>query len=250
MGQFKALEESNVKVNVNYPVILKPVASVEGEKLDIRICYSEDELERALAELKDKKYNRVLVQRYLKKRKEYVLAGSVSRTLKTATVVSNVRQWPPAMGCGSFSEFVTDPEVMDFAENILGILQQIGYEGGVDVEFFRDDSGNYYLNEINWRSSGRNFVSLYTGVHSIWLYYCSVTGEPAYGEQMNKKNGYTMNEATDLRHVVFAGLPFSKWWSDRRRTNSFAIWWRGDMRPVIKEYMMLLLKLFIKRKSG
>lgn len=239
-------EESEKQIRIPYPLILKPVTSVEGQKLDIRICYLREDFISAWVELKKKGYRRVLVQRYLEDRVEYVVEGAVTRTLRTASVVSNIRRWPTDMGCGSFSKFETDPHVLDFAEMLLATLQKMGYEGATDIDFFGDNEGHFYLSEINWRSGGRNFMSLCTGVHSVWQYYCSAIGDPVCGERMNHREGYTMNEATDLRHVVFGSLTFKEWWSDRRRTDGFAIWWGKDMRPVIKEYRILFGKL-IKR---
>lgn len=187
---------------IEFPVILKPVASVEGEKLDIRICRSKEEYGRELEGFFEKGYGRVLVQRYLENRTEYVLAGAVTDRLVTFTVVRNIRQWPIHIGCGSFSEFVCDGAVLDYGRGILEKLSDAGYRGLIDVEFFSGGDGSFYVNEVNWRSSGRNFVSLYTGVHSALQYYLSVTGKPVEGKRVSEKEGYTMVETSDIRHLA------------------------------------------------
>ena len=77
MLESQIIEEFNLIENIKipYPRILKPVASVEGEKLDIAICNNEEEFIKALQKIKKTGYKRILIQQYLGERKEYVLTG-------------------------------------------------------------------------------------------------------------------------------------------------------------------------------
>lgn len=227
---------------VGYPCILKPVASVEGEKNDIKICNCERELYYVIKEILSKKYKRILVQKFLDSRTEYVLTGALDTMVNVFTIVSNIRQWPANMGCGSFSSFVTDEKVLQYGKKCLIALKKAGYSGNLDIEFFLDDRGIFYLNEINWRSSGRNFVSLYTKIYpAVALYNEITTGEER--EEYSIKPGYTMNEATDFRHVLAGNISLWRWLKDMWRTDSFAIWYWRDPLPAFIHYGHLVKEL-------
>lgn len=234
--------------NINYPVILKPVASVEGEKLDIKVCFSREELENSFDLFKQKNYSRVLVQRYLQERIEYVLTGAVAKNFISYTIVSHNRQWPNKTGSGSFSIFEVDELVKKYAEHCLEVIIEKGYEGTIDIEFFKDNQDNFYLNEINWRSSGRNFVSLYTEVYSAYQYYNKITGKRVESKLINEKQGYSMNEATDLRHVLCGRLGCVQWLKDLMKTGSYALWYKKDIKPTVFRYCYLVKELISRKK--
>lgn len=237
----------NIDQQISFPVILKPVMSVEGEKLDITICSDEKEFLDAVNIMKEKGYRRILVQQYLQNRKEYVLTGAVNESIISYTIISNVRRWPISMGCGSFSKFETKEEVLDYGEGILNLIQEVGYSGNIDLEFFEDSYGKFYLNEINWRSSGRNFVSMYTHVYSCFYYYQTLIGETPQQQFINTSGGYTMNESTDLRHVFFGDLSFGDWLRDNKQTHSYSLWYKKDLKPTIYQYRYLIYTM-IKKK--
>ena len=238
---------SNIKSTVKFPVILKPVESIEGEKLDIQVCNNSEELENSLTAFKKKRYKRILIQEYLEERIEYVLTGAVCGELQSFTLVSHIRQWPQNTGSGSFSIFDVSEDSMSYARSCLNILAKEGYCGNIDIEIFRDKDNNFYINELNWRCSGRNFVSLYTEIYSAYQYYNKVVGDTIDGCLVNNKEGYTMNEATDLRHVFFEKMPLGLWLSDLKKVNSFALWDRRDIQPTVMRYLYLLKKMILKK---
>lgn len=225
-----------------YPVILKPVESMEGKKLDITICEDESEYMEAVRELSKKGYTRVLAQPYLKNRQEYLLTGAISKTRFSYTVVHHLRQWPLYMGCGSYSEFVKIPKITNYCADILKKIQQSGYTGLIDIEFFSDEHGQLFLNEINWRSSGGNYVSLYTEVFPAYQYYCDILNESYDKLLENKKPGFRMNEATDIRHVFAGKISLMQWLWDLKRTNSFAVWYHDDTKPFFARIMYYVAK--------
>lgn len=229
-----------------YPVILKPVVSVEGEKADIKICYTREEEESSVHFLVSRGYQRVLRQLYLVDKSEYVLTGAVMPILHKCnfSLVKNVRQWPMFSGTGSFSEFVTSESMLTFCNQVMEKIQKSGYSGLIDIEFFKTREGKIYLNEINWRSSGRNFISLYTEVHSAYWWYCAVINKNYdNGCMIPAKAGYTMNEIADVRHCFKRNISIIKWLLDVKRTNSFAVWNFQDMEPFKAKIIGILRKV-------
>ncbi len=244
----QTLEIAHPVVSLSLPIIIKPLVSAEGNKQDIRICYTQQEMLDVIEEYRHKDYKNALVQTYLSQRTEYVLAGSILNEKFSFTLLSNIRVWPIERGTGCFSKFCLKEDVLRYARMIMQKLLELGYRGPIDIEFFQDDTGQFYLNEINWRSSGRNFVSLYNGVHSAYFYYCACTHTPLpIGESLiNNQEGFSMNEATDLRHVIFRKLPLKTWINNWENTHSFALWYDKDLKPTLVRYFELFLKAFKK----
>jgi predicted ATP-grasp superfamily ATP-dependent carboligase len=229
-------------LKIPLPVILKPVASVEGKKSDISICKTDKDYQSSVDIFRKNGYKRLLVQKYLENKDEYVLTGSIAKELITFDLVKSIRRWPVGNGTGSFSEFVVRNEPIEFGKLVLNKLSEIGYRGPIDIEFFEDKNHFFYLNEINWRSSGRNFVSLYTGNYSGYQYYCKCINYPMDNTKVFRKSGYNMNECTDIRHL-FKGYPLLAWLRDVRKSQSFAYWYNEDLRPAFAQYKHYLFKI-------
>ena len=247
----ESIELENPKIAIPLPIIIKPIVSAEGKKTDIRICFTQEELNDALQYYKQNGYKKALIQKYLVQKKEYVLTGTLFNKTISFSVVKHIRQWPINRGSGSFSKFCTEQKVTQYAKILLKSILNLGYQGPIDIEFFQDNEDTFYLNEINWRSSGRNFVSLYTNVHCEYQYYCYLNNISNDELLINTKEGFSMNEVTDIRHVVFAKLSFLQWNKDRRETKSFTLWYAKDLKPTFIRYIDMFfhgIKNFLKFK--
>lgn len=238
-------------INEEFPVLLKPVAGGEGSKDDITICNTMKEYCEAIEMFKNKKYKRILCQKYLENRLEIVVYGALSKDadLCSYTIIKNIRQWPLSYGVGSFGEIVTDEKTIEFINKICVAVKDSGYDGPIDIEVFQDnDTNEFYISEYNWRPGGRNFTSLGTGVYSIVLWYWVKTGKKIKEfASANIKSCYTMNDATDINHVINKKISFRQWITDFRKSSCHALWNLHDMRPVFIPYISIL-KSAIKRK--
>lgn len=238
-----------------YPVILKPVAGGEGDKHDITICRNESEYIKALERISDKGYTRILRQPYLENRTEYVVLGAISteNEFSSYTILKNIRQWPSQFGVGCFSEYITelsDIKVCNFVKKIISGLEKMGYDSPIDFEMFEDAQGNYYINEFNWRVSGRNFTSIDTGIDSVVWWYKIKTGQSIDKQvYINQKQGYTMKETEDIKNVLFGKIKIKKWVADLKQTSSFSLWDSADLKPVLFQYVKLI-KMFLTRGQG
>lgn len=58
---------------------------------------------------------------------------------------------------------------------------------------------------------------------------------------------YAMNEATDLRHVVYGDLPLKKWIKDFMKVDSFSLWSWKDPIPSLIQYAHLIGEI-VKRR--
>ena len=236
---------------VTFPCIVKPVSSYEGKKSDIRKCVNEEELKLCLKEIfGEKHYRRILVQKFLTFDYELELVGSIHGDVDSFILTKAYRGWPVVGGTNSFFGGSNCKADRKFADYMMDILRSINYSGMFDIELFNID-GNIYLNEINWRNTGNSFAALGTHVHYAVTWYLTVIGEDskALKRYCFDQNQFMMNEATDLRHVVFNKYPFKKWNADRKKTRSFSLWFKGDNKPTWKRYCYLFRKM-IACKNG
>lgn len=87
-------------------------------------------------------------------------------------------------------------------------------------------------------------------MYSVVYWYLNIVGGEYNREKLiNKKFGYTMNEATDLRHVLYSKLAMKEWIDNVKETTSFALWDRRDMIPVLFRYINLMFKFFRRGKD-
>lgn len=231
------------KPPIKYPVILKPVAGGEGHKDDITICYGDEQYKKAIAFFEQKGYDRILCQIYLRDRKEYVAIGALSpqESYISYTVIKNIRQWPANYGVGCFSEYVVTEEILSYVGELFKKLLHEGYDGPIDIELFEGQNGDIYINEFNWRSSGRNFIALDTGVFSnVWWYMLKTNHNIKTQHFINQRSGYTMNEVNDFRNVLSKNIKFIDWLKDRKKTSSYALWFCKDIKPIFYPYGWLL----------
>lgn len=232
----------------NYPVVLKPVCSIEGIKADIKICESQKELQKTRNDLIAKGYDRILIQKYIQTKTEYVVTGAINKGFYSFTIVRHIRQWPVRTGSGSFSRLSIDKNMEEYVTDIIKKISDLGFQGPIDIEIFKDNKDVFYVNEFNWRSSGRNFVSLYNKMYSAYWYYCTIVGLKIPTNTINKLEGYTMSEGVDIRHVLCGNISLLEWLYDVKITQNFALWFRDDKRPAISQYMRYLLMFLLSIK--
>lgn len=248
MATSKIMYEASWKDDIlfmKYPCIVKPVSSYEGLKSDIKKCDNKIQLEEYLTEIfYEKKYKRILVQEFIDFDYEIEFVGAFTPKERSYFFTRTHRGWPIIGGTNSFFSIIKDKELELFSKKVLDAFEELNFSGLFDIEVFRCGD-KILLNEINWRNTGNVFFSLGTNVHYAVIWYGAVTGQNTddllhYNEDVEL---YAMNEATDLRHVVFNGYSFREWNKERRKSKSFALWFKGDNRPTFKRYIQLLCSL-------
>ena len=225
------------------PCILKPVISFEGNKLDICKCNNLEELNNKLIELAKNGYTRILLQEYLRFDCECLYAGCCGSEISYFASCRE-RCWPEIGGTGSFVRIINDNAVKEFADKIIGALKCEGFSGLFDIEVFLIND-RIYLNEINWRNTGRDFMCMGTKVHYAVIWYYSLVGRDASGLKhfFDENIEYAMDESIDLRHVVYGDLSLWKWLKDLKKAKSFSIWYSKDLKPVFFRYLELIKEM-------
>lgn len=245
------LNEFDENKQLDFPIILKPAACGEGSKDDIVICRNMSDMTTAIDILREKNYRRILCQKYLENRTEILAYGAVSKKfdLVSYTVLKNIRQWPESYGVGSYGALILDQHIKEFVNKFYHAIMQFGYDGPLDTEIFKDnDTGNLYVSEYNWRSGGRNYTSLGTGVYSIVLWYLLHNNiDISKYKIINKASGYTMTESTDFNHVINGKITLKQWRKEFKGSLAHALIFKNDIIPAIVP-MVSTIKKWIKER--
>lgn len=231
-----------------YPCILKPVASSEGDKRDIRKCDNEKQLQEILTELNQKKYRRILIQEFLQKDYEMELWGCIPKhSEKIPYFLSrHLREWPVIGGSVSCHQFLLDPSIRKTAEEFLRSIKNYGYTGNIDIELFMVH-GEVYLNEVNFRNSGDIYACFYNKLFYPLIWYLDVIGEDVSEMNTNYTDKYyAMNEFTDCKHVLAGNLSLGKWLYYVKNCKDFAFYFPSDMKPAVMYFLRILERKFFK----
>ena len=223
------------------PYILKPVMTVEGEKLDIEVCADLASYRAAIDKFTTLHYPRILVQRYLSERREFCISGAIMPSGGfDMAVVENLRRWPLNFGIGSFAKLSLEDDVISYARELMSFARDVGYVGPIDIEFFQSKERVFYLNEINWRSSGRNFISFYTGIHPAYDYYLDATNATRQTfARINTRAGLVFSGRGELHLAQEGNLPYRTLLRDMLRANSYSTWFWRDPIPFVSEMTRL-----------
>ena len=240
---------SSLLDNFQFPVILKPAISAKGDKQDISICENLDETKKSFIVLKEKGYESVFVQEYLKVDGEFLLVGFLNKTIINFEAFRVVRKWPLRYGTGSFSSMVYDLNLLNKSENLLSAIEKYGYQGLIDVECLLVNR-MLYLNEINWRNSGGDFRAIKDGFYYAYWYFRAVCSSnykiPCWKAP---SDSYSMVEDADFHHILKKEISLKQWIKDVHKTRNFATFRLDDLKPFIWKNIIPRLSLsFIIRK--
>lgn len=235
-----------------FPCIIKPVVSSEGNKLDISLCRNFNELKRCVKLFTIKEYKRVLVQEFIKKDFEILVFGCITPIKRKPMfcILKKIREWPLVGGTGSYYVSVSKDEyIVNTCRDIISMLIKINYSGMFDIELFYKKN-KLYLNEINFRNSGSGILSVNEGVYYPYVWCLDSVGQNIddFKLQADSESFY-MNEVTDLRHVVYGNLSFKQWFADLRKVEQLLIFDRYDIKPSLYKYGYYLKRAVFHSKD-
>ena len=149
-----------------FPCFLKPLESISGQKMEMGVFGSEEELLPHLEKMQ-KFYSRrkVLLQEYLEIEKEYDLCGvSLDQEIIIPALIEKTRIAGYEKGVTMSGKLIPLEEAGDTKEKITDMLRRYHYTGMFDMEFIKS-KGRMYFNEINFRSGGPNFSYFLNGAN-------------------------------------------------------------------------------------
>lgn len=151
---------------IQYPCFSKPLCSTDGNKYEMSISSSREQLEEKIEALKKKGRKELLVQELLSIDGEYVMEGVCrDQEIVLPAVIQKTCVARKSKGItlsGYLVEFEFLPE--DVRQGILRFLKELHYVGMFDLELIVAN-GTLYFGEINFRSGGPTYVYTLCGAN-------------------------------------------------------------------------------------
>ena len=229
----------NSSINFDMPVIIKPIVSAKGNKMDIKICKTEDEFYKYLDLLYKYSYKKVLVQEFLDYDYEYEIVGfSFDNKISLPICVKKIRIWPKDKGSTTFGQVLSINDIGSMEYDIKKIIQKIGYFGIFDVEVFK--KGNkFYFNEINFRNGGHSYA--YRTHNMCYYWYLSIINNKFIIPSKFEDDYYFIDEQADFHNVIERKITFSQYLKDKKNSKILLNYNKDDKKP---SYIMIIKKIF------
>jgi len=236
---------------IEFPIITKASDPlIYGWKSDMRICESEENLER---EYKTIRSDKVLIQHFIDKDNEYCLDGfSWDKGQKLYVSMASTYDYNIKGNYGPYMT-ITNFKNKEVEDGLQRLFAEIGFEGIFSVEFLIDKNGKYYFSEINFRNSTWSYASTRLGMPLPILWVQCMTDaldniQPAHIPE----NFKAMVEFDDFRYRVRGNrISFLQWYKDYKNAGCRFYAGDQDIKPFIYSIFfrgVTLLRKKMRRK--
>lgn len=220
---------TTLPTDVVYPCIVKTDSSIDGGKIDIKVCYNRDELQSNTSRSVE-----YIIQEYIEKEYELnVVACSLNngKDIVVPGVIHKIREYPAKGGSSSFSVLKNCNEYPHLPlDGIKRMLELTQYEGLFSIEFVCKDGLCYFL-EVNFRNDGNGYVPTSAGCNLHYIWCCHKSGVAVEDFSVHTPH-YFMADVRDILHVIKdKQLKVGEWLNDFRRTDCFLLYNRRDSKP-------------------
>lgn len=221
-------------LSLPYPVIIKPLYSTKGEKSDIHICHSKQELVDALNTASA--CNDFILQEFIDKEYELNCVGiSTDAGIIIPGAIHKLRHYPNIVGTCSYGIYDLAQTLNINLDGIKEFLDTANYHGPFSIEFLHCKGKNYFM-EVNFRNDGLAYMATAAGANLHAKYI-----NESYPIDFSKtKSIYMMNYSIDYLHVKEGRISKSRWWRDFLRTRCFINASLSDPMPTLAYYLKKL----------
>lgn len=222
--------------DIPFPCLIKPEISALASKKNFRICYTLDDLQRAISEVKSQ-CTQVVLQELIIPEYEYLVYGvrtmqneiiipGGNKKVHTCSDISNM-----GMTSVAYSSSNIPSQLGDFS-TIKRFLCDINYHGIFSIEFMITEDKAYFL-EINFRNDGTVYCTTQSGVNIPALWATSAMGQKDSSLSLTykRKRTYCMNETNYIKYTL-RHQPIGKSIFEIFKTKAFSLIKWDDMKPV------------------
>ena len=225
---------------INYPVIVKPLRSIDGSKSDITICQSIGELQSTRHSYAEKGYKEMLVQQYLcaPDKKEIGITG-ISYCDGTVEIHGYIDKIRNLMSINNFGIYHPDDNSFDY-EALVQYIKQTGYKGIFDTDFILNHGVLYFI-ECNFRNGAYGYCTTASGFNmpARW----TIGKQSALITPL--RDIVFMDERTDFLNVKWGHISFLRWIKDFLRSDILLFWNRKDPKPYFR--IPAMAKLLVEK---
>ena len=158
--------KTDIPEGMSFPCFIKPLKSIEGNKMEMAMAQDAAELEACLDKFRQEDSDRsVLVQRYLKVDKEYDLGGvCLDDKVIIPGVIEKIRVAQYERGVTLAGKMVSREVLGETLDKVCDLMKSFHFTGLFDLEFILSE-GELYFNEINFRAGGPNYAYTLNGAN-------------------------------------------------------------------------------------
>ena len=219
------------------PWIIKPLASKNGSKDDVKKIYTQNDWEQYKSEMHA---HDIQIQTLIEKKYEYQLIGLSLDSGREVIIpgVSEVIRPAENTNTGFLHYVALNDSYKNAVEIGKSFLKETKYSGLFSLEFLRGADGIDYFMEINFRNDGNAICVTAAGVNLSYIWYLFKTGQDykSYLSKTTIQPVYVMPEMSDLSYIKHGNLSLWRWMKDIRRTDCFMEFCGKDPKPFI--YLM------------
>lgn len=247
-------EDFNNKVEtiIKYPCIVKPTDSpafVAIFRKKIFLCNNPEELKEALRLAKQAELD-VIVQRIIPGFDDhmYTFDAHLNQDSEVTHWMTcrKQRQYPINFGASVYTEQKYVQKLYDIG---APFFKAIEYKGFGEIEFKKDSTtGEFYLIEINTRTTNLNSLLYKAGINFPYVAYRELTGNPMEPTAIKNDTGYVFRylheDLLAIRDYTKAGqLSYGKVFISLLRKKAPAIWSLNDPKPAFNYMGQMLGKV-------
>lgn len=246
---------TQVEKRIGFPCIVKPTDSprfVATFRKKLFIVNNVTELVEAVEKAHEKNLE-VIIQRIIPGFDDhmYTFDAYLNQDSKVVhwTTCQKHRQYPINFGASVYTEQRYVKELYDIGAKFL---EEIGYKGFGEIEFKKDENtGEYYLIEINARITNFNNLLYKVGLNFPYITYCELTGNPiepyAITHDTKRVFWYVYEDLLAMKGYLKTNqLTKTQIIQSLFKKKAYAIWDLTDLKPVYLFMKKILAKKFVR----
>ena len=225
------------------PCILKPLTSALGQKTDIEICKTKDELKKTIKNLKNKNYSTILLQEFLDYDYECSINGCCyDKLVIVPAIIKKIRIYPLKRGSTCYGKIIKLENFDIDISNIIKMLKEMKYQGLYDIDFFIKNK-TLYLNEINFRIGANNYSTNYGNVNLVYLWILLALNKDVSNENtLVDKEYYFQSEFFDIKHVKDKNLSLKEFINFFLKSKVHLFFNKKDLKPMVYKFFYAIFK--------
>lgn len=216
---------------IDFPIIIKPLYSTGGEKGDIHICRTQNDLDKAIENTEH--CDCFVAQEFIDKEYELNCVGvSLDNGIIVPGAIRKIRHYPLVTGACSFGEYVLAKDLNINWNGLEQFIKSVNYHGPFSAEFLHYNGKDFFL-EVNFRNDGLAYTPVIAGANLQAMY---LDHNVSYNSEKVHQI-FMMNYSVDYLHVKEERLSKVQWWRDFFRTRCFINMSFRDPMPVLAHYL-------------
>lgn len=247
--------KEKIEEEIGFPCIVKPTDSpsfVSKFRKKLFLCDNMRELEEALR-LSKEENEEVIVQRIIPGFDDHMYTFDAHLNQDSEVThwltCQKKRQYPINFGASVYTEQKHIPELYDISASFF---KSIGYKGFGEIEFKKDEkTGDYYLIEINARTTNLNSLLYKAGINFPYIAYSELVGYPLRPKAIEEDTGiafrYLHEDLLAIKDYIKNGqLGYRQVLSSLFKEKAPAIWSMDDPKPAFSYFRMMMKRIVRK----